>query len=117
MATLPQIIIKQELRPCIVDGKKALFHKLDTEERVMLKAGTFMRPEEADSIGKEIKKRAAKDKFVIFPNYLTPHKVSVTQALVEYEDGTMERVQPEQVRFIDTQAHMDGIAWPEHEEE
>lgn len=116
MASLSDITIKLELRPCYVKGKKALFHNFYTQERVIFKNELFMKSENREKKYQELVRSITEDRVPIIDNFVTPYKVRETAALVEYEDGTMELVQPELVRFIDTQEHMDGIAWPEPEE-
>ena len=73
-----EIIIKQELRPCIANDKKALFHRWNERREIiapsLLKGG---------------------------------HGGGVLQAvfgLVEYEDGTMAEIFPENIRFLDNKA-------------
>lgn len=112
MATFNGIEITYKLRPCIVDGNKALFHRLGTDEGIVVKANTYMKPADFCSWTYEVKKELS-DKNNVLPAGCELHKCSKTFALVEYEDGVMERVQPELVRFIDSQELMAEIAWPE----
>lgn len=68
MASLTQeIVIKNELRPCIAKGKKALFHKWIEEANIAIK---------------------------------------LTYALVEFENGVIKRVDPEEVTFCDGKLEM-----------
>lgn len=76
MAKLGDITIKTaEYRPCYVNGKKALFHRWTDVPMV--------------SPSKMLMVRDA--------NKATEY---VGLAIVEYEDGTVDRVFPEQVRFV-----------------
>lgn len=74
MASLSnEIIIKKELRPCAVKGKKALFHEwshVSTIKVAMLK-------ESVSGV------------------------VSDTYGIVEYENGVVERVNPAEICFYD----------------
>lgn len=111
-----KIIIGPELRPCYVKGQKALFHKWDTSERVLPQFTTYMKTGDCQRRSEALYMQLKEERITILPHNVSICKAADTTALVEYEDGTMERVQPELVRFIDTQEHMDGIAWPEPEE-
>ena len=76
MAKLEDITIRTaEYRPCYVNGKKALFHRWTNVPMV--------------SPSKMLMVRDA--------NKATEY---VGLAIVEYEDGTVDRVFPEQVRFV-----------------
>lgn len=118
MATLMEnkITIGPELRPCIVKGKKALFHKWDISEKLLAQNTCFMKTAEEHRIMDNLYMQLKEERITVLPHYVSLHKATDNTALVEYEDGTMERVQPELVRFINTREHMDGIAWPEPEE-
>lgn len=64
MASLDsKIYIETELRPCIVDGRKALFHKWDKERNLL---------NQEDIV-----------------------------ALVEYEDGQVDTVTRNRIKFVD----------------
>ena len=64
-------------RPCWVHGKKAFFHRWTNSARPILPRG-------------------------VEPDENTPHyQLSLTHAIVEYEDGTVERVWPQDVKFAD----------------
>lgn len=43
-------------------------------------------------------------------------QVSKPVAIVEYEDGTVDTVEPERVRFLDTEGLMKQYSWGEKEE-
>lgn len=77
-----------EYRPCLVDGRKALFHRwVDNARPVRRKYAN-----EDDT-----------------ENYQL-HNV---QALVEYEDGTVARVWPQHIQFIDIHPKFQEYAWPD----
>lgn len=74
MASLSNvIIIKHELRPCIVKGKKALFHEWSHISQI-----------------REAMLRGS-----------VPGVVSETFGIVEYESGVIERVLPCDITFCD----------------
>ena len=90
-----EFIIKNELRPCIVNGQKALFHKWAETENVILKFDGLADADEIRRIRKEYHRAGC-----LPPHFLT-EKIKAVIALVEYEDGQMDEVRPCAVRFID----------------
>lgn len=82
----PIIAQESEYRPCYVRGRKALFHRWVNTARPVL-------PRDADP----------DDKTRFF-------QYRITQALVEYEDGTVDRVWPQDIRFADRNRFKD-YAW------
>lgn len=71
------VTTKAELRPCIADGRKALFHRWC--DRCEVVAPSLMK---GGHSGGEVRWVAA---------------------IVEYEDGTCGTVQPSDIRFLDNQ--------------
>lgn len=69
-------VIKFEFRPCLVDGRKAMWHRWTIREEV------------------------------VGPSILNGGhgggQLSATFALVEFEDGTVAEVYPDKVRFLDS---------------
>ena len=74
-----------EYRPCFVDGKKALFHRWVDIEKVV---------DASPMVGGH-----------------PGGQIRVTLALVEYEDGRVQEVYPERIKFCP--GKMDGYAFPE----
>lgn len=76
MASLTQeIVVKKEYRPCMIDGKKALFHKWSDEAEIVPPS-----------------------------NLIGGHAGGVIKAtfgLIEYEDGTIHKAYPEEIVFCD----------------
>lgn len=70
-----EIIIKHELRPCIVNGLKSLFHGWEQRSEVIPPS-----PLKGGHSGGEIK---------------------LTLGIIEREDGTIHKAYPEEIRFID----------------
>lgn len=71
-----EIVIKtSEYRPCIVNGKKALFHKWNEFAKVV---------EASPLIGGS-----------------PAGQIKYTLGMVEYEDGTVEEVLPRHIKFLD----------------
>lgn len=74
-------------RPCWVDGRRAIFHRWTDSARPVKARGV----EESEET----------------PRY----QLHSVHALVEYEDGTMERVWPNAVRFADSDELFAGYCW------
>lgn len=72
-------ITTTEYRPCLVDGKRALFHRWADDARPLTARGILVTTE-------------------------TPrHQGWSVQGIVEYENGTVARVWPSSIRFLDTE--------------
>lgn len=72
--------IEAELRPCLVDGKRALWHEWTTRWEIVPPS--------------------------IMAGGHGGGQVSASLALVEFEDGTVAEVYPSRVRFLDTACKM-----------
>ena len=97
-----------ELRPCLVNGNKAMFHKWIVKEDIILKFHS--------SVNSETKKKI---KFIFDETgtvdpLVSTEKIKSNWALVEYENGTVDMVNPINVRFIDTDNKMHGIYWEDY---
>lgn len=76
-----------EYRPCLVNGRKALFHRL--ADRVAVIGESALRGGHAAG------------------------QVWNVVAIVEYEDGTMHECYPYEMRFLDSAGVFHGIAFEE----
>ena len=98
MEMLGEITIKTtEYRPCYVDGKKALFHRWEEKENLIIKHdGRFgIKPE---VIARKMRENASIG--ILDTNYSSLDHISAILAIVEYEDGTVAEVEPTAVRFV-----------------
>lgn len=77
-----------EYRPCYAKGKKALFHRWANTANPITPRGV----DPSDERARFFQYRA-------------------TQAVVEYEDGTVERVWPQDIRFADSTARFKEYDW------
>ena len=68
--------VENVLRPCLVDGKRALWHEWTTRQEIVPPS--------------------------IMAGGHGGGQISATLALIEYEDGTAAEVYPSRVRFLDT---------------
>ena len=69
------------LRPCIVEGRKALFHRMYTRYQIVAPSPMVGGPPGG--------------------------QISFTLAVVEFEDGSVREVHASMVKFLDTQCQMD----------
>ena len=88
--------MNDELRPCLVNEERALFHKWIVEDKMFVKFFRCFRAEEL----KRQKLNIEADQVVPVQNDI--EKVTNTYALVEFEDGTINKVEPEDVKFLDS---------------
>ena len=90
----PRLVITQEIeyRPCYVNGRKALFHRWVNSARPALPKG---------------QEPAENSRYFQF---------RATHGLVEYEDGTLDTVWPQAIKFADHGRFQD-YAWEPAEEE
>lgn len=82
-------------RPCLVDGKPATFHRWVDEDKALLRIDRLMRTEEqlrAFRLFQETGIADAGSEIV---------KLRTCFALVEYPDGSVGRVKPELIQFLD----------------
>lgn len=84
-----------QARPCEVDGVPALFHRWIEEDRALLKIDRFCNPGEANAIYRDFRAEG------LVPAGCRVNIVRETFALVEYRDGTIDKVKPEQIRFTE----------------
>ena len=89
-----------ELRPCEVDGKPALFHRFIEEDKALLRINTYCRPDE-----QQILVRCFHDEGVC-SNICSTEIIRNTWALVEYSDGSVGKVDPALVTFLDRNPEM-----------
>lgn len=77
-----------ERRPCYAKGRKAIFHRWANTANPITPRGV----DPSDERARFFQYRA-------------------TQAVVEYEDGTVERVWPQDIRFADSAARFKEYDW------
>lgn len=90
IAPTPRVIIsgENEYRPCYVNGRRALFHRWINTANPVLPKGVGPNDEKARFF---------------------QHRS--TTGLVEYSDGTLARVWPQEIRFADSAGRFKEIAW------
>lgn len=82
-------------RPCLVDDKPATFHRWVEEDKALLKLDYFVKPDDRGKILRDYYETGVVD--------AASHieKLRVTFALVEYPDGSVGKVKPELITFLD----------------
>lgn len=82
-------------RPCLADDKPATFHRWVEEETALLRIGCFMKPEGQLQMVRRFREEGVID------GTSTIEKLRTCSALVEYADGSVGRVKPELIQFLD----------------
>lgn len=83
-------------RPCEVDGSKAWYHGLVHADQAILKADAY--EGQADAYAACHREFNVSGKIPMYCDVVVTRK---TYAMVEYLDGSVAKVDPEQVHFID----------------
>jgi hypothetical protein len=84
-----------ELRPCEVAGRPGLFHRFADSDRALLSINSFVNEQESEAILEYFRQQ-----LVTRPG-ASAEILRKTYAIVEYDDGSVELVEPENVRFTD----------------
>ena len=84
-------------RPCEVDGKTCTFHRFVEESKLILCGETFVKPIERD-----VWSRRLRDDGVYKSPRCTAEVIRTTLALVEFPDGSLAKVDPVEVTFLDS---------------
>ena len=95
-------------RRCYANNKKALFHKWIDIDEVLVKINSCVSPNELRRINENIDTIITNN--VYSSNYNT-EVIKRTYDIVEYEDGTVEYVNPKSIRFIDGKPYFDDYCW------
>lgn len=82
-------------RLCEVDGETCMFHRFVDEDKALLDVNVFVPVSEFRLMRKRFKEDG------IVPPGCSTEVVRCTLALVEFPDGTLKKVDPEAVRFLD----------------
>lgn len=82
-------------RPCEVDGSKAWYHGLVHADRTVVRVDGKLSSIQSSIIERKIQHQQ------VFPGDCQIHVERRTYAMVEYLDGSVAKVDPEKVHFID----------------
>lgn len=105
--TFESLFLSGEYRPCTVYGNKALFHRWVEEEKLIIKIESALqrKSEYRDIALKDYHKNG-----IIGPG-LSTEKIKCASALVEFEDGHVEKVDPTVIVFDDGYEKFKNLAW------
>ena len=92
-----KIEIGCEVRPCYVDDKKAVFHRWVYRDDLVISADNYLEPKNMVEVMAQIKVYG----YVPTGFDYVCNKTTLL-ALVELEDGQVEMVDPESIRFADS---------------
>lgn len=82
-------------RPCLVDGKKALFHQWIEKGMMLIESNRFKDKTDFYNV--------CMDSLSSWDSHDKVTTYTETRALVEFEDGTIDEVNPNLVKFIDSE--------------
>ena len=82
-------------RLCEADGETCIFHRWVDEDKALLRINVMMQERECKLLNEKFKADG-----IVLPGCFT-EVVRRTLALVEFPDGTVKKVDPEAVRFLD----------------
>lgn len=101
----------EEYRQCLINDEiKAVFHRWIVDDKALLHVNTYMGSKAMEVIEKKFSNDG-----ISLPN--TDIKIiSKTYALVELENGQVEKVDPEHIKFVDIHQMFTEYAWPPEEE-
>ena len=83
------------LRPCLADGKTATFHRWVEGDEGLLQFDCYMKPEEVVRVNREFLRTGVSGAGTHI------EKLRTCFALVEYADGSVGKVKPELIQFLD----------------
>lgn len=95
-----------EYRQCLVHNEKALFHRWADEDEVIYKSNAMVRDFE-----KLKQLKSLYESIGVIPYNMDVEKVRNTVAIVEFEDGTVEMVNPTDIHFIDGSKMFQEVSW------
>lgn len=116
MSISGHIEIGPDLRPCYVNGRRALFHTWVNDDQVFIMEPMFMKREIVEEKQEYLNKQAQRGYLTYLATNATVHNARRTFGLVEYENGKMERVDPTLIQFTDSLCYMADYHWPKPEE-
>lgn len=87
-----------QLRPCDVDGRTALFHRFVDDDRALLRINMICKQTE-----QELLVRQFREDGVYNADFCSIEIIRTTSALVEFTDGSLCKVDPAMVTFLDNE--------------
>lgn len=101
-------IESESFRPCIVEKKgllmnEALFHRWIFEDEVIIKFDARIQFYKRLELAKSIKDEG------VIPDYANLITVKKTYGLVEFRDGMVYKIEPECIRFLDSDSRFEPV--------
>lgn len=85
-----------KLRRCVVDNKKAIFHRWMNCRDIYLKFDSILLKKEKDQIAEEFQRTH------IVPNGAKVESVEYIRGLIEFQTGEVKMVEPKDIYFLDS---------------
>ena len=82
------------LRPCTIGERKGKFHKWIEEQKILIKFNNNLKENDVRNM------KIAFELSGVIPPYADYEIITNTVALVEFDDGSVGKVKPEEVRFV-----------------
>lgn len=98
----------ENLRQCYANNRKALFHKWVENDEVLLKINGIVRLNVLKELNEHRNELISNN---VYSSNCTPEVIKRTYALVEFEDGTLDYIDPKSIRFIDGKSYFDDYCW------
>lgn len=100
-----EIKIKLPYRQCLVGGNRAMFHNWIKESQVILNLNSNLSPYAIEQIMDDLKY----GKYV--PMNVDPLITETCVGLVEFENGEIKKVKPENIKFLDGKELFEVYSW------
>lgn len=101
-------LIDVKHRQCYANNKKALFHKWIDIDEVLVKINGCVSSDDLRKINEIIDTIITNN---VYSSNFNTEVIKRTYAIVEYEDGTIDYVDPKSIRFIDGKSYFDDYCW------
>lgn len=91
----------KKYRPCVVDGKKALFHRWADKGKLVVRLDGIFTEKKLQEASLHIYQD---DDLIITDRKSDVVQIQQTYGIVEYENGVVAEVEPEKIVFTDNKA-------------
>ena len=93
-----------EYRPCLIYGEReALFHRWVNDDSIIVKLNAPFQYDMREKLVRDVMKTN------IYPHYADPVVVKRVIGLIEYRDGTIDVVEPKDIRFLDSNCEFENV--------
>lgn len=100
-----EIKITFQHRQCLVGGERAIFHHWIKDAEVILKFNSHLSPYSIEQIMNDLK----------YGKYVSvnvdPLVTEICVGLVEFENGEIKKIRPENIKFLDGKELFEGYDW------